>query len=231
MVFFLISSLKIQYIRELLIYKKPNMKSLNKILFLLLLVCSFSNAQTVLTGKVVDYKKKPVTNASVYLDTIDSNVVTNTEGEFSLTVPEQVKYIKVHSKKFGWLSSSYNKETKMDFVYLKADKSKNEKGASNPESLSLEKDKNTITYRTIYDMIRGKIAGVVVQPDNTIIIRGINSIKNNSEPLFVVDGSVVSSIDYIVPGEVKSITVLKDADASFYGSRGSSGVIIIKMKN
>jgi TonB-dependent SusC/RagA subfamily outer membrane receptor len=207
------------------------MKSFNKILFLLLLVFSFSNAQTVLSGKVLNYKKKPVVNASIYLDSIDSNVVTNKEGEFSLTVPEKVKTIKVHSKKYGWLSSSYNNETKMDFVYLESDKSKNEKGANNPQSLSLEKDKNTITYRTIYDMIRGKIAGVVVQPDNTIIIRGINSIKNNSEPLFVVDGSVVSSIDYIVPGEVKSITVLKDADASIYGSRGSSGVIVIKMKN
>jgi TonB-dependent SusC/RagA subfamily outer membrane receptor len=206
------------------------MKSFYKIVFFLL-VFSFANAQTILSGKVLNYKKKPVTNASIYLDTIDSNVVTNKDGEFSLTVPEQVKIIKVHSKKYGWLSSAYNKETKMDFVYLETDKSKNEKGASNPQSLSLEKDKNTITYRTIYDMIRGKIAGVVVQPDNTIIIRGINSIKNNSEPLFVVDGSVVSSIDYIVPSEVKSITVLKDADASIYGSRGSSGVIVIKMKN
>ena len=168
------------------------MKAFNKILFFLLLVCSFGNAQTVLTGKVLNYKKKPVADASIYLDTIDSNIVTNKDGEFSVTVPEKVKTIKVHSKKYGWLSSSYNNETKMDFVYLELDKSKNEKGASNPQSLSLEKDKNTITYRTIYDMIRGKIAGVVVQPDNTIIIRGINSIKNNAEPLFVVDGSVVS---------------------------------------
>jgi TonB-dependent SusC/RagA subfamily outer membrane receptor len=207
------------------------MKTFNKILFLLLLVFSLGNAQTVLTGKVLNYKKKPVANASIYLDTIDSNVVTNKDGEFSLTVPEKVKTIKVHAKKYGWLSSAYNNETKMDFMYLESDKSKDEKGASNPQSLSLEKDKNTITYRTIYDMIRGKIAGVVVQPDNTIIIRGINSIKNNAEPLFVVDGSVVSSIDYIVPSEVKSITVLKDADASIYGSRGSSGVIVIKMKN
>ena len=207
------------------------MKTFNKILFLLLLVFSLGNAQTVLTGKVLNYKKKPVANASIYIDTIDSNVVTNKDGEFSLTVPEKVKTIKVHAKKYGWLSSAYNNETKMDFMYLESDKSKDEKGASNPQSLSLEKDKNTITYRTIYDMIRGKIAGVVVQPDNTIIIRGINSIKNNSEPLFVVDGSVVSSIDYIVPSEVKSITVLKDADASIYGSRGSSGVIVIKMKN
>jgi TonB-dependent SusC/RagA subfamily outer membrane receptor len=79
-------------------------------------------------------------------------------------------------------------------------------------------------------MMRGRIAGVTVQQDNTIIIRGINSIRNNSEPLFVVDGNVVSSIDFIVPNEVLSINVLKDADASIYGSRGSSGVIVIKLK-
>ena len=107
---------------------------------------------------------------------------------------------------------------------------KKEKNNSNPQSLSVEKDKSTTSYRTIYDMMRGRIAGVIVQQDNTIIIRGINSIRNNSEPLFVVDGNVVFSIDYIVPSEVQSITVLKDAEASIYGSRGSSGVIVIKLK-
>jgi TonB-dependent SusC/RagA subfamily outer membrane receptor len=194
-------------------------------------VFSFANAQTILSGKVLSYKKKPVTNASIYLDTIDSNVVTNKDGEFSLTVPEQVKIIKVHSKKYGWLSSTYNKETKMDFVYLETDKSKNEKGASNPPSLNLENDKNTATYRTIFDLIRGKLAGVVVTQDNKISIRGVTSFYYSSEPLFVVDGVVVNSIDEISPINVKSISVLKGADASIYGSRGSSGVIVIKMKN
>ncbi len=206
------------------------MKSFNNILFFLL-VFSFANAQTILTGKVLNYKKKPVTNASIYLDTIDSNVVTNKSGEFSLTVPEQVKIIKVHSKKHGWLSSTYNKEIKMDFVYLANDKSKNEKGASNPQSLNLENDKNTATYRTIFDLIRGKLVGVVVTQDNKITIRGVSSFYYSSEPLFVVDGVVVNSIDEISPINVKSITVLKDAEASIYGSRGASGVIVIKLKN
>ena len=206
------------------------MKSFYKIVFFLL-VFSFANAQTILSGKVLNYKKKPVTNASIYLDTIDSNVVTNKDGEFSLTVPEQVKIIKVHSKKYGWLSSAYNKETKMDFVYLETDKSKNEKGASNPQSLNLENDKNTATYRTIFDMIRGKLAGVVVTQDNKITIRGVSSFYYSSEPLFVVDGVVVNSIDEISPINVKSISVLKGADASIYGVRGASGVIVIKMKH
>lgn len=207
------------------------MKSFNKILFLLLLVFSFSNAQTVLSGKVLNYKKKPVVNASIYLDTIDSNVVTNNDGEFSLTVFEKVKTIKVHSKKYGWLSSSYNNETKMDFVYLESDKFQEKPLPNNSQNLNVGQDKSTLTYRTIFDMIRGKLAGVVVTQDNKITIRGVSSFYYSTEPLFVVDGVVVNSIDEISPVNVKSISVLKGADASIYGARGSSGVIVIKMKN
>ena len=207
------------------------MKTFNKILFLLLLVFSLGNAQTVLTGKVLNYKKKPVANASIYLDTIDSNVVTNKDGEFSLTVPEKVKTIKVHAKKYGWLSSAYNNETKMNFMYLETDKFQEKKiTTDNSQNLNAEQDKNSSTYRTIFDMIRGKLAGVVVTQDNKITIRGVSSFYYSSEPLFVVDGVVVNTIDDISPVNVKSINVLKGADASIYGSRGASGVIVIKLK-
>lgn len=206
------------------------MKTVKKLTLALLLVVSFAKAQTIVTGKVLNHKNKPVAGAVLYLDSLETEVVTNKLGEFSLLVPEKSKVIKVHSKKYGWLSSAYTNETKIDFMYLEKDTTPKENTVSNPQGLSVEKVKNTASYRTIYDMIRGKIAGVVVQQDNTIIIRGINSIKNNTEPLFVVDGNVVSSIDYIVPNEVQSITVLKDAEASIYGSRGASGVIVIKLK-
>jgi TonB-dependent SusC/RagA subfamily outer membrane receptor len=140
-----------------------------------------------------------------------------------------VKTLKVHSKKYGWLSSAFTKETKMNFMYLDT-APVTDKSITPPNGLKPGKDKTTVTYRTIYDMMRGRIAGVTVQQDNTIIIRGINSIRNNTEPLFIVDGNVVSSIDFIVPNEVLSINVLKDAEASIYGSRGASGVIVIKLK-
>lgn len=205
------------------------MKTVNTLIFALLLGISFVHAQTTVTGKVLNYKNKPVSGAVLYLDSIATQVVTNKAGEYSLDVPENVKTLKVHSKKYGWLSSVYAKETKMDFMYLDT-APVNDKSITPPNGLKPEKDKTTVTYRTIYDMMRGRIAGVTVQQDNTIIIRGINSIRNNSEPLFVVDGNVVSSIDFIVPNEVLSINVLKDAEASIYGSRGASGVIVIKLK-
>ena len=63
---------------------------------------------------------------------------------------------------------------------------------------------------------------------NKIVIRGVNSI-NSTDPLFVVDGIVVSSIDDISPSMVKSIEILKGSETSIYGSRGANGVILITL--
>ena len=92
-------------------------------------------------------------------------------------------------------------------------------------------DENTShTYRDIYEMIQGKCSGVQVE-GKRVIIRGIGTIYAGTDPLFIVDGSAVSSIDWINPYDVKSIDVLKDAGAtSIYGSRGANGVIIINLK-
>ncbi|NQX38441.1 TonB-linked outer membrane protein, SusC/RagA family [Pedobacter steynii] len=86
-------------------------------------------------------------------------------------------------------------------------------------------------------------------------IRGRNSLRNSSDdngnqPLYLIDGvpypatsltstnlnvegisGVSSPLNYINPGDIESIEVLKDADAtSIYGSRGANGVILIKTK-
>ncbi len=204
------------------------MRLVNTLIFALLIVTSFGHAQTTVSGKVLNHKTKPVSGAVLYLDSTATNVITNKSGGYSLIVPDSIKNIKVYSKKLGWLSSAYAKESTMDFMYL--DTAPADQSLTPPNGLNPDKDKTTVSFRTIYDMMRGRIAGVVVQQDNTIIVRGINSIRNNSEPLFIVDGNFVQSIDFVVPNEVKSITVLKDAEASIYGSRGASGVIVIKLK-
>jgi TonB-dependent SusC/RagA subfamily outer membrane receptor len=84
-------------------------------------------------------------------------------------------------------------------------------------------------YQDIYDMIRGRVAGVEVS-GKSIKIRGTNSLNISTEPLFVVDGVIVKEIEDIDPETVKSIEVLKGPDASVYGTRGSNGVIVITRK-
>lgn len=85
-------------------------------------------------------------------------------------------------------------------------------------------------YKTIYEYLQGRVAGVLVVGDK-IYIRGFNSIYASMEPLFIVDGVAVEDISWISPRDVKRIDVLKDSAAcALYGSRGANGVIIITMK-
>jgi len=91
------------------------------------------------------------------------------------------------------------------------------------------RDSAVPVYQDIYDMIRGKVAGVEVS-GRSIKIRGTNSLNVSTEPLFVVDGVIVREIDDIAPETVRSIEVLKGPDASVYGARGSNGVIVITRK-
>ena len=209
---------------------------------------SFGYAQNKLTGKVVNYKNKPVVNARIYLDSIYSNVTTNSNGNFEILVPKKVAVINVFSHKYGLLSSKFNDENVMTFMFLESQKSiKNRvKYGDNinvgysevdkqykvytTQSLDAENDKNASIYNSIYDLIRGRLAGVTVTRDNKISIRGVSSLRNIGDPLFVVDGVIVSSIDYISPNNVKSVSILKDAAAAIYGARGANGVILIKTK-
>jgi TonB-linked SusC/RagA family outer membrane protein len=63
----------------------------------------------------------------------------------------------------------------------------------------------------------------------TIRIRGIGTL-GNSNPLIIVDG-LISSISNVNPGDIATITVLKDAaSAAIYGSRAANGVILIQTK-
>jgi TonB-dependent SusC/RagA subfamily outer membrane receptor len=76
-------------------------------------------------------------------------------------------------------------------------------------------------------MLKGAVPGLQVIGQN-ITIQGQDF--HNGNPLLVVDGNVVSSVDDIQPVTVKSVEVLKGASASIYGSRGASGVILIHLK-
>src|SRR5690606_23613538 len=63
---------------------------------------------------------------------------------------------------------------------------------------------------------------------STIRIRGVGTL-NNTNPLVLVDG-IEYSMDELNPNDIESISVLKDAAAAIYGSRGANGVIMVTTK-
>lgn len=84
------------------------------------------------------------------------------------------------------------------------------------------------------DALQGIAAGVNITKNNgspgagtRVTIRGLGTIYN-SNPLYVVDGVSVGSIDYLNPSDIESIDVLKDAaSAAIYGSRAANGVVLV----
>jgi len=86
--------------------------------------------------------------------------------------------------------------------------------------------------------LQGRVSGVEVtsnsgQPGSgtRIRVRGVGTI-NNSDPLYVVDGIQTSDIGFLLPADIESTEILKDASATaIYGSRGANGVVLITTKH
>ena len=87
--------------------------------------------------------------------------------------------------------------------------------------------------------LQGKAAGIQILNSSgapgsgaEIRVRGYSSNSGNIGPLLIVDGLKVSSIQYLDPGLIESMEVLKDAaSAAIYGSEAGNGVVLITTKN
>ncbi len=85
--------------------------------------------------------------------------------------------------------------------------------------------------RDILSGLKGLVPGLNVSGpagSESVNIRGIKSFTLSSTPLYVVDGIVVSSLDYISIYDVDHVEVIKDG--SQYGSRGANGAIVVTTK-
>lgn len=91
------------------------------------------------------------------------------------------------------------------------------------------------------DILSGKAAGVNVTTNgldriaqlNSVRVRGTTSIMGGNDPLVVIDGVTadVATLATIYPADIENFTVLKNAaETAMYGSRGASGVILVKTK-
>jgi TonB-dependent SusC/RagA subfamily outer membrane receptor len=109
----------------------------------------------------------------------------------------------------------------------------NSKRLTNAISTLNNSDVDFSMYTDMYDLLRGKFSGVVVEGNN-IIVRGVKTFQGveGNSALLVVDGIIVSQHDFAMlsPLDVQSIDVLKDGSSSVYGSRGANGVVIVETK-
>jgi len=200
-----------------------------------------ANKKITITGKVVDANQKPVPGAVIFINKDKTDVRTDNQGYYKIKVRSDAKEILVFTLFNGASEEIINGRTTIDFVLTGKSQNALEKNNAfdketviNEKETSQNRDKKVFdiqdatysTYQTIYDMIRGRFAGVEVS-GKSIKVMGSSSLNVSTEPIFVVDGIIVINIDDISPQTVKSIEVLKGPEATVYGTRGSNGVIVI----
>jgi TonB-dependent SusC/RagA subfamily outer membrane receptor len=185
-------------------------------------------------GTVLNADQQPVKKAVIYLDSVKTKTKTNKKGEFRIGLKSSNKTISAYSWNYGIITKSYQGDDGMLLVFPKnesvvSEEQLEELGFDTKVKRTRREPKDYSKYLNMYQLIATEIPGAVVN-GTTIRLVPPNSVQSLQQPLIIVDGNPVSSMEYIFPREVASVRVLKDDAASFYGARGASGVILIKMK-
>lgn len=108
---------------------------------------------------------------------------------------------------------------------------------TNQSNVMVEANKDHPENISLGDMIR-KLPGVQVsgrEPYLKIKVSGSESFMSGTDPLFVLNGTAIGNnyaqvASVVYANDVKSVSVLKGADAAIYGARGANGVILIRTK-
>lgn len=225
-------------------------RRLTMMLACLFLSIGMALAQTNIKGYVTSSEdNEPVIGASVQVKGTKIGAVTDVDGVFILKVKPGteivVSYLGMETQT---VKASNNMrvvlrpdDTTLSEVVVTGYGSARKLGtiAGSVESVGSDKLANR-PVANIGDALQGQVSGVQVftssgEPSATtsMRVRGVNSIYASTEPLYILDGSQISSTTFLSlnPNDVESMTVLKDASATaIYGSLAANGVIIITTK-
>lgn len=198
-------------------------------------------------GGVFDKDGEPIVGASVVVKGTSIGAFTDVDGKFSLTAEEGAKlqistigYSSVEVKAKPELRiEMVEDEALLDEVVVIGYGQVKRRDVTTAISTVDKKDIQNRPIVTPGQALQGKAAGVqVIQgtgvpgAEPSIRIRGASSFNGENDPLFVVDGVVMTTIKYLAPNDIENMQVLKDASAAaIYGSRAANGVILITTKS
>ena len=200
-------------------------------------------------GTISD-KTGPIIGANVIIKGTTNGVITDIDGNFTLENVKkgdilQVSFIGYSTKEIK-ISNNNNLHIQLDEdtqsleeVVVVGYGSQRKSDLTGGVTAVGEDKLGLVSTNNLMDKLAGQIPGLNIstgnaQPgeDQTLRIRGNNSLTASNDPLIVMDGIPYSgSLGDIDPDIIESMSVLKDASsAAIYGSRGSNGVILIQTK-
>ena len=223
-------------------------------------------------GKVTDEKKQPLPGVTVIVKGLTLGTSTDVNGRFSLTLPKMQNVSLLFS--FIGMETQEIKYTGQDSIHVVLKESAEQleevivrTGYQNIDRRKLTSAVQTIKMddikvagvNTIDQMLEGRIPGMIFMQNSGQVgaapklrIRGTSTVLGNREPLWVLDGVVltdpvnvdpaqINDLDFVNllgnaisglnPDDIEQIDVLKDASATaLYGARAGNGVIVITTK-
>lgn len=256
-------------------------RSVLLLLFASVGLAPIASAQRLITGRVTDQVSgEPVAGAAIQVQGRQLGTSAGDSGTFSLQVPDGPVTLVV--RRIGYQRREIPLpagESRLD-VALRRDVLQLETQVTTGAATSVAK-RNTandvavvtaeafsrVSAPSLENVLAGRIAGAQVSANsgapgggNQIRLRGVTSVFGSADPLYVVDGVIVSnevvqsglnaitgasrvnsnstnqdnSVNRIAdlnPNDIESLEVLKGASASaIYGSKAANGVIIIRTK-
>ena len=200
------------------------------------------------TGQVTDNMEEAVIGASVFVMGASNGTITDMNGHFSLELPDDNAKLQVSYIGYKTQVINVGNKSSVNIVLVEDSKALEEVvvvGYGTQKKVNLTGAVETVKsdrlankpVTSIASALTGEAAGVTVtqnsgQPgpnQGTVRVRGIGT-WGDASPLVLVDG-VSMSLNDVIPSEVESVSVLKDAaSAAIYGSRAANGVILITTK-
>lgn len=202
----------------------------------------------LIRGLVVDKAKEPLVGVNVRIKGLSEGVVTDVEGRFAISVPNQnsvlmFSYIgfmpqEIPVKEQRDITLQLDEDLRQIDEVVIVGRGTQKKGSVSSSVTTIQGERLSVPTRSISNALGGKITGITtVQKsgdpgrDNAEFwIRGVSSFAGGTSPLVLVDG-VPRDLNDVSAEEVETFTVLKDAAAtSVYGAEGANGVILINSK-
>lgn len=238
--------------------------------FMCLVTISLSAQNTTVNGVVLDAGNEPVIGATVIVQgDAARGTVTDIDGGFTLTnVPSEAnlqfsyvgmitQVVPVEGRTTVNVVLEFDTEV-LDEVVVTALGMKRSAKALGYAMTELKGDDLNTNLINPVSALQGKVAGVEISGSDgglfgssKILIRGASTLGKNNQPIYVVDGVILSNDiregnpdwdsepkDYgnelknLNPDDFETVSVLKGAAATaLYGSRGLNGAVVITTKS
>lgn len=231
----------INYMKEKLLRNS----SLIVILLCGLVFSAAAQSRQVVEGTVKEKDSgQPIPGVSILEKGTTNGTVTGIDGEFRLEVTGDNPVLRVSFIGYKTLETEVGNKSDFD-LHLESELGDLEEvvvvgyGQQKKESITgsvanvTSRDIEQVPTATVGGALAGKLPGLSFrQPDGRPGAGAQLRIRNLGNPLYVIDGiqKDEGQFNNLAPGDIESITILKDASAAVYGSRAANGVVVVTTK-